>query len=693
MPAVVPENTRELLTPDVLEELRLLQARSGTGATGMLRWAAQNGHAAPDGLSHIVISGWFTGKTKTADPDHLAFASRMWGLISTERERVALTPEDMERLKAYREARLLPARLFEDARDVPEGLRVPIVRSWLSGSVREVRRDHLAWVLDRCSELADARPRTAAITAEIRAELNALRERVGVGVERLLRMADDKPDDLRIAEVFRWLNGAADTARADHLDYILQSWRALPAVRFVAISPTLRERLRELRDRTGVEPAELLEQGSTPPDGLTPRKVEGWLRGSARRAQADHLDHVVAAWEALPARDPDPHVAEQVAAMRGLVEQTGVTPHALLRTHRHDVPEGLNADQVGAWLARTPLQARPDHLAFVLGRWREIAEAGTYYVPITPEIAADLSAERERTGVGPAALYREAETTPEGLGPQTVSQWMNGAQKTARRDHLDWALACWRSLPDLTQPDPAALGLSGYEMHKGRIVLTDEIRDRLRALQQRSGKGPEALLSWAKRCGLDVPKGLAASQPAQWMSGAIGAMKPDHLVFIIEAWERACTGEPSPRGGLRDEDLELLCRHREDGFLPGAAFEGAQDVPEGLTVYVVANWLTGQARTVRSDHLEWVKARCAALAESPTRRIKITEETRATLDAERRRTGVGPAELLRNADGAPEGLSAGMISTWSNRNVRTARKDHVDYVVARWSALPDAGGD
>ncbi|NVD26788.1 hypothetical protein HUO14_02570 [Parasphingorhabdus flavimaris] len=67
-------------------------------------------------------------------------------------------------------------------------------------------------------------------------------------------------------------------------------------------------------------------------------------------------------------------------------------------------------------------------------------------------------------------------------------------------------------------------------------------------------------------------------------------------------------------------------------------------------------------------------------------RIEITEEIRAHLKAEQERTGAGIQRLFRGTnDVRPEGLkSSSIVHNWLNGTHKSARKEHVDWVVAAY---------
>ncbi len=73
--------------------------------------------------------------------------------------------------------------------------------------------------------------------------------------------------------------------------------------------------------------------------------------------------------------------------------------------------------------------------------------------------------------------------------------------------------------------------------------------------------------------------------------------------------------------------------------------------------------------------------------------IPITETLKSKLVSERARTGIGPTALMRgsvhDAD-RPKTLKGQTISLWLSGKIVSARRSQLDYVLARWAALPDA---
>ena len=69
-----------------------------------------------------------------------------------------------------------------------------------------------------------------------------------------------------------------------------------------------------------------------------------------------------------------------------------------------------------------------------------------------------------------------------------------------------------------------------------------------------------------------------------------------------------------------------------------------------------------------------------------TTRIFLTKEIIDELHAQKERTGVGEPNLLKGAQGVPEGLSVGVIRKWLYKETKTAHQHHLDYVLTAGKA-------
>ena len=73
---------------------------------------------------------------------------------------------------------------------------------------------------------------------------------------------------------------------------------------------------------------------------------------------------------------------------------------------------------------------------------------------------------------------------------------------------------------------------------------------------------------------------------------------------------------------------------------------------------------------------------------SGAERVVITDEIRAHLRAQKARTGLGTTRFLRGAIGVPAALNPQMIESWIRGDAKTARPDHLRFVLVEWNLQP-----
>lgn len=154
---------------------------------------------------------------------------------------------------------------------------------------------------------------------------------------------------------------------------------------------------------------------------------------------------------------------------------------------------------------------------------------------------------------------------------------------------------------------------------------------------------------------------------------------------------------------------KLRSEIRRTGTTAIMLLQGADDLPEGLTVAHVNRWISGIVKEAPKSHIDHVLAKWASLGDdagriapdghalpkrgrrhaSDARLIGITEEMQAQLRAEMTRTGIGFADILGGTDDVPEGLNSRIIRGWLYGDVQTADESYWRFVMARYAALPE----
>ena len=342
---------------------------------------------------------------------------------------------------------------------------------------------------------------------------------------------------------------------------------------------------------------------------------------------------------------------------------------------------------------------------------------------ITPIVRELLQEYRAVSGIGPYRLLTLSPLArPDGLDHHKIYAWMRAANpaRSAPRDHLDYVLASWKALC----AEPCGRDTGSHAPAGGHIFITSETRDALNAHKHRTRLTPYRLFERLD----DEPPDLWWYMVQDWLDGATLTADPDHVSYVLDQWaaqaaaesdasahrgasdehsppeDQAADGEPPSHDRSGDDEagdnecppiprdpitpdirLKLLAERDRTGLGPGALLSRLDDRPEGLGISAITGWLAGTVTTAPRHHLEYV---LSEWQKAPAR-VWITPQFRAALARERDRTRVSPYALLKNLDDAPRRLRPDMVSAWIAGRTLTAFQHHIDYVLAKWRALPD----
>lgn len=207
-------------------------------------------------------------------------------------------------------------------------------------------------------------------------------------------------------------------------------------------------------------------------------------------------------------------------------------------------------------------------------------------VTITPQTAQRLHTLREQTGVSYAGLLAGRNDVPEGLGADTVANWLFGRSRKARKDHLEYVTRLWEALP--------------------RYVFVNDPEaelEEMRELARETGIGPRPLLRGRRR---EMPEGLTAAMLSSWLADTPLFARRDHLDYALGLW-RQVRDAAQGRVRITNERLSELKEHRaRTGIGSTRLLKLGEAPPDGLTPAMVTQWLRGNAGTARQDHLTYV---------------------------------------------------------------------------------------
>ncbi len=136
-------------------------------------------------------------------------------------------------------------------------------------------------------------------------------------------------------------------------------------------------------------------------------------------------------------------------------------------------------------------------------------------IELTPEILAELRAERDRTSVGPQALLKPYQDKPDGLNHPMITHWLGGRIKTAKREHVEFVRAAWSKLQS-----------------NRSIKITDELYNELIDMQSKSGINAEMMMRWTEASRV----GLSVSKIKHVLSGKAKLMREAQVEFMRHVW-------------------------------------------------------------------------------------------------------------------------------------------------------------
>lgn len=279
-------------------------------------------------------------------------------------------------------------------------------------------------------------------------------------------------------------------------------------------------------------------------------------------------------------------------------------------------------------------------------------------IPVSKTTVEKINREMKRTGAGPIRLIkRTTQKPPLGLNAEIIAGWKRGRTKTAEPDHIKWVLNALADLPT-------------------RIMVTDEIHARLKLYRETSNIGPKKLLSNRD----DVPEGLNYHIVSCILSQPPRTMVEAHLKYLEKIWNM-----PTQDHAVKITQAHIArLKELKDatGLTPDKLLKARTDIPENLSDKTIWNWMNGSAKTALQSHLDYT---FAAYEEIQNTNIKAADFL-PELRAHKARTRINIRLLLKDATDMPEGLTPRVVDIWFQGAIKTARKDHVEYVLKKWAA-------
>ena len=302
-----------------------------------------------------------------------AFVRGRKEMIDSECERqenmVEVTTEIIASLKKHQKRTGIgTTNILTEANDAPLGLNVSTINNWIGGLTKTARKDYLDYVLNRYDQLASSE--YANITSSVLARLKKYKKITGVNVGKLLEESLDVPEGLDNKKVNSWIAGDTKTAKRSHIDYL---FKAYDNCDYIRVTPKILAKLRGHVERTGVGYKTIIKGQSNIPEGLTPSIIAHLLSGETQSIRKPYLEYVLQVYHdcAYPV-----HISKKnLDQLRSHAERTGVGGRsAILLRGQKNIPEGLTANIIGHWFTGRAEIALPEHINYVLNRYRALPD-------------------------------------------------------------------------------------------------------------------------------------------------------------------------------------------------------------------------------------------------------------------------------------------------------------------------------
>lgn len=349
--------------------------------------------------------------------------------------------------------------------------------------------------------------------------------RTAVGETRLLRDKKDIPVGLNKTRIKNWLQGRLRSAQLNHVNYVLDLWETFPdADMRIPITPEIRDKLLGLVLNTNIKAKTFIkETRGRAPKNFKSIEIASWIDGKAKSASRIHLEFFMNELENIQKCRKKFVVISTDVRNQMLFEQqrTRISSTALLK-EQNDLPEGLIKSWVAGWLSGRIVMAEEFHLDYVLKKWQEIPSMSSYYtkpsgkpshekmprtkrsIPVMEEISEEVR-ELLRSKFGRGAMtarvfIKRFSPVPHGLTERSLSCWMSGAIKKARKSQLTFVLDNLDKLPNLLNTDNK---INKIPLLVNRVTINEKEILEMKSHQKRTGIGSHILLKNAEA----IPEG------------------------------------------------------------------------------------------------------------------------------------------------------------------------------------------
>lgn len=350
------------------------------------------------------------------------------------------------------------------------------------------------------------------ITDEMHAELIMHTKRTTVGSTALLQY-EGAPRDLTHQHIEGIKYQTVKNTHKDNWNWIIQTYKSIEDKIKIKITEEMRLNIKSEFNRIGIGPRKLLNTIDAPKN-LNHSNVKNWVTGGAKVAEKDHWDWVIKECKKYPARDERIVITDKLhKKLTSEMQRINKTPRALYKEF-NNAPEGLTHSIIEKAIAGKLKTISKKHWNSLLETFKGIQDAkSTVVTQITNEMRKELYDETSRVGIGAKSILKNSPYSE--LTLSMLNGWRNGAIKTAKKDHWDWAINYCKSLPDKSPI----------------IVITEKMRENLASKMEETGIKNMKILNFG-----NPPEELKSSTIKNWINGSAKTAIKDHWDWVIDTY-------------------------------------------------------------------------------------------------------------------------------------------------------------
>lgn len=654
------------ITPEMRRNILSEMERTQVGFGALVNNATQ----APEGISGGMIKNWLNeNRVKLVEKYHVEWALSEW---DKHPDALEITDEIRGQLRSLIENKATGVRSLVRQPDAPAGLTASMVNGWVYSNQKYAQKTYVEWVIEAYS----THPDVVVLDDETKTELLKEKERTNSGARALFKRTKlTAPEGLSEGMLSTWLSKAGvEKVRKDHLEWVLLAYKGLPS--FVPLSKSQITLLEDEINRTGLGPIALINGTQNNEYDLKSSTIYGWLKGSTSKARMDHYNWSVEEW------GKHPTTLEVTDDMRSQIRQemqrTGIGS-TLIFQYANNPPENFSTHDLETLLNGGIKRVEEGHWNWLIVEWKKHPNVSKklklsdkqQFGEETRTLRGHLVFEVKRTGLGAKSILDIIDTPPEGLTIGIINHWLKKKawSKTVRKDHYDAVLNVLRSTP--SRKEFAEVPLSAEAV-------------KLQAERDRTGVGHNKLLEGKK-----LPAGLSMDGAANILYGAYKSVRQDHYDFLMSEWSKLPDKDYKLLDYSNDMKAALLAQKERTRVGVVSLLSNADNIPDGLSVGMANHLLRGDFQKIRDTHYKFLMSAYENLPDNEHEYILLEGAALERLRRLKTTKFIGPSTLLKEHADAPDGLNHSLISGWFSGHSKTARRDHIEWLLEKWEQAPD----